>query len=332
MKIHAIIFLYFISASLSLDTKYVGAWTGTATDPNHSVSPYKVDLFLWEDGQYSCHSLTHGHTCLYWGTDNESPSKVFKLDSQGNGQIDVLDATEQVTFRGNLSEIRLSDEGVFSFKFSVHVRNSQHQSSMVYSLTKNPRYLGKNLKMCVDFCGMTDICNFETEKCFHYDPMKVAIARNLTAMTIIHKHYMDKVLPDSNIKSIELSTFGPDWYKHPGYSRIDYCIRVVSASAPKYSQGEFENAVVIHGRAYGHRMPLHISVMIGIVPLFGVLCIICSLIFAYKIRSQRIARRKIAVEQSQVNYYELPQDVLLHSQFFVIPPPYVHFNHMQPEE
>jgi len=308
--------------------EFVGAWTGTAQNI-HSGSKYNVEFFLWEDGQYACHSLNAGHSCFF-GTDDESPSKIFKIEEPqlNRAQIDVLDYAHEKTSRDELV-IAKNVEGPDSVMFSYTQKGSK-SADISFKLKRNTHFKNKPLRMCGDYCGHTDKCNFETVKCLHYCPVRAAIAKNMTAMKIIQRQYSGIYLPNKDIRSMNISTVGMDASRFPGYSKTDYCLRVISYSTKHQPFEFFNNALVIYGTEYKRETPTHVSLLIWFIPCLGVFLLVTCIAFAIRIRRQRQAKRKVAVELPQYNYFELPQGVPMQPQFFMIPPPYVQYAPVHP--
>ena len=62
-----------INASTRVQLGMVGDWSGTATNPWAGTYPV---LFTFEStGHYSCRSLDPKWTALYYGTDEDAPTK-----------------------------------------------------------------------------------------------------------------------------------------------------------------------------------------------------------------------------------------------------------------
>jgi hypothetical protein len=91
----------------------IGTWTGTATTP--WLPPYRVTFTFDSYSHYSAHSLEGTTPALYYGIDDDSPSKQYSItniQSNGNatGYIDVYFGPGNVT-RDTLQEIALSADG-----------------------------------------------------------------------------------------------------------------------------------------------------------------------------------------------------------------------------
>jgi hypothetical protein len=72
-----------------------GAWRGVVTTP--WVAPYMADVVFRADGTYSAYNLNPDNhlPALYYGTDEDSPLKTFKLDDlkangEASGELTVL--------------------------------------------------------------------------------------------------------------------------------------------------------------------------------------------------------------------------------------------------
>jgi hypothetical protein len=68
----------------------VGTWTGLVTTP--WVPPYQVRMNFTADGHYAAHCLMPGCVAFYWGSDADSPDKVYDiqgiaLDGKARGEI-----------------------------------------------------------------------------------------------------------------------------------------------------------------------------------------------------------------------------------------------------
>jgi len=284
-----------------------------------------VEFFLWADGQYACHSLSAAHSCFY-GTDDESPSKILKIeDPQLNrAQIDVLDYAHEKTSRDELVIVKnVSGTDIMLF----YSQKGSKRTDITFKLKRNTKFNNKPLTMCVDFCGDTDKCNFETVKCLHYCPVRAAIAKNMTAMKVIERQYRATKFLPNYMRSVTLSTIGYNYI--PGYSKSDYCLKVIWYNGNHQPYEFFENALVIHGTEYNETSK-HVSVLIWLIPFLGVFLLVTCIACAIRTRRQRQAKRKVAVELPQYNYFELPQGAPMQPQFFMIPPPYVQYAPMHP--
>lgn len=108
-----------VDSLVELQEGIVGTWVGCLTTP--WVPRYQVTITFRADGTYS--SVAEEaviHPALYYGTDDDSPEKVYELndlqdDLEGIGQIDIV-FWEGNTNRGELRNIRLTgDELEFEF-------------------------------------------------------------------------------------------------------------------------------------------------------------------------------------------------------------------------
>jgi hypothetical protein len=98
---------------------FVGQWRGTVTTP--WAGPYPVAVDFMANGHYSAHCQQPGCVAFYYGSDDDSPRKVYELqdirsDNKGQGEITFWFSTGN-TNRGELRSIALSaDLGTLQFE------------------------------------------------------------------------------------------------------------------------------------------------------------------------------------------------------------------------
>jgi hypothetical protein len=90
----------------------VGHWRGTVTTP--WVPPYQVVVELTGSGHYSAHCQDKDCVAFYYGSDADSPEKVYDIqdvraDNKGQGEIAFWFNTGN-TNRGELRSILLGPE------------------------------------------------------------------------------------------------------------------------------------------------------------------------------------------------------------------------------
>jgi hypothetical protein len=96
----------------------VGTWLGCSVTP--WTPPYPVVVTFRGDGTYSGHALVPGAPAFYYGTDEDSPEKLYAVNDlqdslRGIGQIDIVFESGN-TNRGDLRNIELmGDQLQFEF-------------------------------------------------------------------------------------------------------------------------------------------------------------------------------------------------------------------------
>ena len=88
----------------------MGIWSGTATFKNGT--PCNTTITFTSDGHYSAHSP--GETCIvfYYGTNDDSPEKQYRIDdvtasAEGSGTIEIYFAPND-TNEGKIQKLELS--------------------------------------------------------------------------------------------------------------------------------------------------------------------------------------------------------------------------------
>lgn len=107
-----------IGSLAELNEGILGTWVGCSITP--WVPPYPVTVTFRDDGTYSARALVPGEPAFYYGTDDDSPEKLYALhdlqdDLKGVGQIDIVFWEGNIN-RGELRNIELmGDQLQFEF-------------------------------------------------------------------------------------------------------------------------------------------------------------------------------------------------------------------------
>jgi hypothetical protein len=104
----------------TLRTSILGKWRGLANTP--WTEPYPVLFQFMNDEQYSARSLEDRNVALYYGTDEDSPQKVYRItsmnyDGEGLGEIEVYFGPNN-SRRARLDHLNLSqNNNLLTFEF-----------------------------------------------------------------------------------------------------------------------------------------------------------------------------------------------------------------------
>lgn len=215
-----VVLLLSISVHGELLSKIAGYWQGEVNTP--WVPPYEVELLVWDDGQYSCHSKISSVPCFYYGSDFESPLKVLGVSENGTGFIDIFWAESKDTTRGELDLMQVTNSGQtlqFSF-YNTWISNRHRYGPVKFTLNR----VDENITMCEDYCEEQDICDFQTHECKNMETF-ISVSSNITAVEIIKNQFMDEVLTP-NFHTFGVAVDNLDVYDNTSYPTNEtlYCI------------------------------------------------------------------------------------------------------------
>jgi len=105
---------------------------------------YQVEFYLWSDGQYACHAI-HAtgqmFPCFYYGTDDESPRKIIKMEDSQNAIIEIV-FDDKTSIRGQLKEFHINAAtGALEFKFyNTFSSKDRSYGPLSFVLNRNAKY------------------------------------------------------------------------------------------------------------------------------------------------------------------------------------------------
>jgi len=172
----SLVFFVFLYQCTSLSPIFVpqeiiGYWQGSVR-ASPFISPYQVELRIWSNGQYSCHTTTKGIStpCFYFGSDYESPRKTFNINfgtgfSPFNGTARIIWETEENSTVGSIGDLVVNDN-LMTFFFNYRFARIEFGLKRV----------DKNYIMCLNYCQkrssnnqvtLYGVCNFEKGECVY---------------------------------------------------------------------------------------------------------------------------------------------------------------------